>query len=86
MHACASSKGIVRPISVIVKARRNKAVTLIMGIEPFLLSPTAIADALRARCQSSTSGTSILTCPFNGPSDHESVRILFRRIAILSMQ
>ena len=57
-----------------------------MGIEPFLLSPTAIADALRARCQSSTSGTSILTCPFNGPSDHESVRILFRRIAILSMQ
>ncbi|TFY65557.1 hypothetical protein EVG20_g5538 [Dentipellis fragilis] len=50
-----TKKGQLRPISVVVKIRQGrKACTLITGFESFLLSPTTIADALRARCASST--------------------------------
>ncbi|KAI0311462.1 hypothetical protein OF83DRAFT_1295388 [Amylostereum chailletii] len=50
-----TKKGQLRPISVVVKIRQGrKACTLITGFEPFLLDSGTIADALRARCASST--------------------------------
>lgn len=54
-----TKKGALRPISVATKVRQGrKACTLIMGFEPFQLSADALAEALRVRCASSTSGAS----------------------------
>jgi translation initiation factor 1 (eIF-1/SUI1) len=50
-------KGQLKPISIVVKLRQGrKACTLITGHESFLLSSNAIADVLRSRCASATSG------------------------------
>lgn len=57
-------KGALRPISVTSRARqgrRGKACTLISGFEPYQLSAEALADALRVRCASSTSGMPCLS-------------------------
>lgn len=50
-------KGQIKPISVVVKVRQGrKATTLITGFEPFLLEAAALAEELKMRCASSTSG------------------------------
>lgn len=57
-----TKKGALRPISVTSRARqgrRGKACTLIAGFEPYQLSAEALADALRVRCASSTSVSSM---------------------------
>jgi translation initiation factor 2D len=59
-----TKKGALRPISVTSRARqgrRGKACTLIAGFEPYQLSAEALADALRVRCASSTSGMPCLS-------------------------
>ncbi|SRR6266702_123637 len=54
-----TKKGSLRPIAVTTKARQGrhgKTNTLITGFERFQLSADALAEALRVRCASSTSG------------------------------
>jgi translation initiation factor 2D len=54
-----TKKGALRPIAVTSKVRqgrRGKACTHITGFEPYQLSADVLADALRVRCASSTSG------------------------------
>jgi translation initiation factor 2D len=54
-----TKKGALRPIAVTSKVRqgrRGKACTHITGFEPYQLSGDALADSLRVRCASSTSG------------------------------
>ena len=52
-----TKKGALRPISIATKTRQgHKVCTLITGFEPFQLSADALAEALRVRCASSTSG------------------------------
>jgi translation initiation factor 2D len=56
-EASITKKGALRPISVAIKIRQGrKASTLITGIEPFQHTAEALAEALRVRCASSTSG------------------------------
>lgn len=53
-----TKKGALRPITVATKARQGrKTCTYITGFEQFQLSGDALAEALRVRCASSTSGT-----------------------------
>lgn len=55
----ANRKGELKPISVIVKIRAGrKACTLITGHEQFGLKSEDIAEALKAKCASSTTGAS----------------------------
>jgi translation initiation factor 2D len=50
-------KGQIKPISVVVKIRQGrKATTLITGFEPFFLEAVTLAEELKTRCASSTSG------------------------------
>lgn len=57
-----TKKGTLRPITVASKARQGRKVcTFITGFEQYHLSGDALAEALRVRCASSTSGT---YCPF----------------------
>lgn len=61
-----TKKGALRPIAVTCKVRqgrRGKACTLITGFEPYQLSGDALADTLRVRCASSTSGMSYSSGP-----------------------
>jgi translation initiation factor 2D len=53
-----TKKGALRPITVSTKARQgHKACTFITGFEQYHLSGDALAEALRVRCASSTTGT-----------------------------
>jgi translation initiation factor 2D len=53
-----TKKGVLRPITVATKTRQGrKACTFITGFEQYHLSGDALAEALRVRCASSTSGT-----------------------------
>ncbi|KAN0141791.1 hypothetical protein V8E53_000253 [Lactarius tabidus] len=57
-----TKKGALRPISVtsrVRQGRRGKACTHITGFEPYQLSAETLADALRVRCASSTSVSSM---------------------------
>jgi translation initiation factor 2D len=59
-----TKKGALRPISVtsrVRQGRRGKACTHITGFEPYQLSAETLADALRVRCASSTSGMPYLS-------------------------
>lgn len=50
-------KGQLKPISVVVKIRQGrKASTLITGFEPFFLEADELAEELKTRCASATSG------------------------------
>jgi len=65
-----TKKGVLRPITVATKTRQGrKACTFITGFEQYHLSGDALAEALRVRCASSTSGTYCLigyeTSPFS---------------------
>jgi translation initiation factor 2D len=52
-----TKKGTLRPITVASKARQGRKVcTFITGFEHYQLSGDALAEALRVRCASSTSG------------------------------
>jgi translation initiation factor 2D len=53
-----TKKGTLRPITVASKTRQGRKVcTFITGFEQYRLSGEALAEALRVRCASSTSGT-----------------------------
>ena len=53
-----TKKGALRPITISTKARQgHKACTFITGFEQYHLSGDALAEALRVRCASSTTGT-----------------------------
>lgn len=53
-----TKKGALRPITVAAKTRQGRKVcTYITGFEQYHLSGDALAEALRVRCASSTSGT-----------------------------
>jgi translation initiation factor 2D len=53
-----TKKGALRPITVTAKTRQGRKVcTFVTGFEQFRLSGDALAEALRVRCASSTSGT-----------------------------
>lgn len=55
--SCMRRKGQLQPISVTVKTRQGKKQsTFITGHEPFMLSSEYLAETLRTRCASSTSG------------------------------
>ncbi|KAI0270474.1 hypothetical protein BC834DRAFT_1039235 [Gloeopeniophorella convolvens] len=55
-----TKKGALRPVAVTVKIRQGrKACTLVTGFEPYQLAADALADALRVRCASSTSVSSV---------------------------
>ena len=57
-----TKKGTLHPIAVASKTRQGRKVcTFITGFEQYRLSGDALAEALRVRCASSTSGT---FCPF----------------------
>jgi translation initiation factor 2D len=52
-----TKKGALRPIHIATKSRQGrKTCTFITGFEQFQLSGDALAEALRVRCASSTSG------------------------------
>jgi translation initiation factor 2D len=56
-----TKKGTLRPITVAAKTRQGRKVcTFITGFEQYHLSGDALAEALRVRCASSTSGTCCL--------------------------
>ncbi|KAA1466797.1 hypothetical protein DENSPDRAFT_890609 [Dentipellis sp. KUC8613] len=75
-----TKKGQLHPISVVVKIRQGrKACTLITGFEPFLLSPTTIADALRARCASSTA-----VSPLPGRGGGEEIMVQGKQLKIVA--
>ena len=64
-----TKKGTLRPITVATKTRQGRKVcTFITGFEQYRLSGDVLAEALRVRCASSTSGTYCLfgfkLCPF----------------------
>lgn len=53
-----TKKGSLRPITVAAKTRQGRKVcTFVTGFEQYHLSGDALAEALRVRCASSTSGT-----------------------------
>jgi translation initiation factor 2D len=59
-----TKKGTLRPITIAAKIRQGRKVcTFITGFEQYHLSGEALAEALRVRCASSTSGT---YCLFEG--------------------
>jgi translation initiation factor 2D len=56
-----TKKGTLRPITVAAKTRQGRKVcTFITGFEQYHLSGDTLAEALRVRCASSTSGTCCL--------------------------
>lgn len=87
-----SRKGQLQPISVTVKARQGKKQsTLITGHEPFMLSSEYLAETLRTRCATSTSGKRTLTrslpaahhlvvSPLKGSSKMEEVLVQGKQI------
>lgn len=51
-------EGVIKPISIVVKARRNNKVsTLVSGFEPYMIGPDVLANELKTLCASSASGT-----------------------------
>jgi len=63
-----TKKGALRPIAVATRTRQGrKACTFIAGFEQYHLSGDALAEALRVRCASSTSGTYCLIGVQIGP-------------------
>jgi translation initiation factor 2D len=53
-----TKKGALRPITVATRSRQgHKACTFIAGFEQYHISGDALAEALRVRCASSTSGS-----------------------------
>jgi translation initiation factor 2D len=53
-----TKKGSLRPVIVAAKTRQGRKVcTFVTGFEQYRLSGDALAEALRVRCASSTSGT-----------------------------
>ncbi|KAF7974399.1 hypothetical protein HWV62_12242 [Athelia sp. TMB] len=49
-------EGVIKPISIVVKARRNNKVsTLVSGFEPYMIGPDVLANELKTLCASSAS-------------------------------